>query len=602
MTLKAKTKTNNHSTWDLSIFTKENFLQARKKMTLEYDKFVAKWEPRTDWLKNSRILKEALADFEKLNRLYANGDEENYYWLRSQIDEDDTEVKAKFNQISDFSINLSNQLQFFELRLARLPKNIQSKFMASQDLKPYKHFLERIFAQSAHLLSEGEEKIMSLKDQVSYANWVKMTSSFLSAETAEILSTDHKKVSQSFSEILSLVSSRDKKVRDESAQALNSILKKNIKVGENELNSILADKKINDELRHLARPDSSRHLSDDIDSAVVDSMIKVVARNFPVAHRYYKLKANLLKTKQLKYHERNVSTGQLEVKYSYNQSKKLVQKVLSELDPEFLDIFNNFDQNGRIDVYPKTGKTSGAFCVSESVSQPTFIMLNHSNKLSDVLTLAHEVGHGINNELMRHQQNSLNFGVTLATAEVASTFFEDFVLKMILKKADDEARLEIMMEKLNQDVSTIFRQVALYLFEQELHQKFRLKGYLDSKEIGRLFQKHMAAYMGPFVEQSDGSENWWLHWSHIRLFFYVYSYVSGLLISKYLQNQVLKNKEFVKEIKYFLSTGLSESPQDIFNNLGININDSSFWKKGIKEIESLLLETETLARKLKKIV
>lgn len=593
-------KTANTSQWNLSVLTKEDFSKKRKQLSLAYDKFIAKWEKRTDWLKDPKVLKLVLDDFENLKRFYAP-DEEYYYWLRSQVEEDNAEVTAKFNQVSSFCIDLGNKLQFFELRLSRVPKNIQTKFITDKNLKPYKHFLERLFAMSDYLLSEPEEKIMSLKEQASHSNWVKMTSSFLSIEKAETLSANGKKTSKSFSEILSLISSQDKKVRDDAARAFNLILKNNIKTGENELNSILANKKVDDELRHMNRPDLARHLSDDISSLAIDSMIKVVSSNFPLAQKYYKLKAKLLKVKQLKYHERSVPIGKSEIKYNYEQSKKLFSNVLTELDLEFLDIFNNFDKNGSIDVYPRSGKRSGAFCASESVSWPTFILLNHDNKLNDVLTLAHEVGHGINNEMMRPKQNSLNFGVTLATAEVASTFFEDFVLKAILKEADDETRLAIMMEKLNGDISTIFRQVALYLFEQELHQQFRLKGYLDSVEIGKLFKKHMSAYMGPAIEQSKGSENWWLHWSHIRSFFYVYSYASGLLISKYLQNQVAKDPKFIKDIKYFLSTGTSESPQDIFSNLGIDINSKLFWKKGIKEIEDLLAETEKLAKKLKKI-
>ena len=590
----------NNVKWNLEPLIKEDFLKRRNKITLEYGKFITKWEKRTDWLKDSKVLKMTLDDFENLRHFY-NLDENYYYWLRSQIEEDNTEITAKFNQASSFCIDLDNKIQFFELRLSRVSKNIQTKFISDNNLKPYRHFLERLFAKSDYLLSEPEEKIISLKEQASYSNWVKMTSSFLSVEKAKTLSINGKKTSKSFSEISSLISSQDKKVRDDAAKAFNVILEKNIKIGEHELNSILVNKKVDDELRHMDRPDLARHLSDDISSSAVDTMIKVVSNNFSLAQKYYKLKAKLLKVDKLKYHERSVPIGKLEINYNYEQSKKLLRNVLTELDSEFLDIFNNFDKNGNIDVYPRSGKHSGAFCASESISWPTFIMLNHNNKLNDVLTLAHEVGHGINNEMMRPRQNSLNFGTTIATAEVASTFFEDFVLRAILKEADEETRLAIMMEKLNGDISTIFRQVALYLFEQELHHQFRLKGYLNSVEIGELFKKHMAAYMGPAVEQSKGSENWWLHWSHIRSYFYVYSYASGLLISKYLQNQTAKDYKFIKEIKYFLSTGLSEAPQNIFNNLGVDINNQLFWKKGIKEIEDLLIETEKLARKLKKI-
>ncbi|MFA4942397.1 MAG: M3 family oligoendopeptidase [Patescibacteria group bacterium] len=593
---------NKKNEWDLRILTKENFSKKRRIITLKHQQFINKWQNRQDWLKNPIVLRRALDELENLRRFYANGAEEGYYyWLKSEIDENNSEIKAKYNQINNFNLELSNQLQFFELNLAHLPKKTQIKFSKSPSLQPYKHFLERLFAQANYLLTDQEEKIIRLKEQTSHDNWAKMTSGLLSAEKSQVLSENGRPALKSFSEILNLINHQNKKVREKAVQALNQILQKNIKIGEQEMNSVLANKKVDDELRHMDRPDLARHLNDDIKSSTIDAMIKAVSANFDLSNKYYQLKAKLLKVKKLKYHERNLAIGKSEIKYSYEKSKQVLQKVLSNLDPELAKIFTNFDKNGAIDVYPRSGKRSGAFCVAESISNPTFIMLNHNNRLHGALTLAHEVGHGINNELMRQKQNALNFGTPLSTAEVASTFFEDFILKEISQEANDELKLEIMMEKLNQDVSTIFRQTALYQFEQELHNEFRIKGYLDSDLIGKLFQKHMSAYMGNYVEQSKGSANYWLHWPHIRSFFYVYSYVSGLLISKYLQKKVTKDHKFIEKIKYFLSAGLSESPQAIFQKLGININDPKFWLEGIREVRDLLTATEKLAKKLKKI-
>jgi oligoendopeptidase F len=178
---------------------------------------------------------------------------------------------------------------------------------------------------------------------------------------------------------------------------------------------------------------------------------------------------------------------------------------------------------------------------------------------------------------------------------------EDFVLQELLKEADDETRLALMVQKLNEDISTIFRQIACYQFEQELHQLFRQKGYLSKKEIGQLFIKHMKSYLGDSVDFPVGSENWWVYWSHIRNFFYVYSYASGLLISKHLQFFVKKDHQYINKVKEFLSAGLSDSPKNIFKKLGIDISDKKFWLKGVGEIEQLLDETINLAKKLRKI-
>jgi oligoendopeptidase F len=313
------------------------------------------------------------------------------------------------------------------------------------------------------------------------------------------------------------------------------------------------------------------------------------------------MKARMMAVKRLKYHERNVEYGDISREYPYKEALTIVLKVFRNLDAGFAKILEGYIRNGQMDVYPKKGKSGGAFCMHHLIIHPTYILINHTGKLHDVLTLAHELGHGINNELVREKQNALNFGTPLSTAEVASTFMEDFVLQEILKRADDELRLSIMMMKLNDDVSTIFRQVACYRFEQELHREFRQKGYLSKEEIGALFRKHMAAYMGNAVEQSRGSENWWVYWSHIRTFFYVYSYAGGLLISKSLQHSVKEDPSFIRKVKGFLSAGLSDSPKNIFSNLGIDIADKEFWEKGLDEVENLLQETERLARNLGKI-
>jgi oligoendopeptidase F len=397
------------------------------------------------------------------------------------------------------------------------------------------------------------------------------------------------------------MNSRTRRVRDTAAAAFNGILAKHVDVAEAEINSVLQHKKIDDELRGSPRPDTIRHLSDDIDSDVVDSLIEAVSKRFDIPSRFYRLKADLLKVKQLRYHERNVEYGEVAKQYPYGKSVVLVHQVMSRLDRQFADIFAGFVENGQIDAYPKKGKDSGAFCIHHLLVQPTYILLNHTGKMHDVLTIAHELGHGINNELIRAKQHALDFGTPTSTAEVASTFMEDFVLDEILRKADDDLRLAIMMQKLNDDMSSIFRQVACYRFEQELHREFRDKGYLSKEQIGTLFRKYMAAYMGEAVEQSDGSENWWVYWSHIRYFFYVYSYASGLLISKSLQNAVKKDPAFINEVKEFLSAGLSDSPKNIFANLGIDISDKDFWNKGLDEVERLLNETTALAVRMGKI-
>ncbi len=592
--------------WDLSpLFENDDDSRIEEKKKIIEKKsyeFIRKWRARKDYIRDPSILKEALDEYEAWSKYFGtDGDVGYYFWLRTQQDQNDPELKAKSNKTEEFSRRIQNDIQFFHLRISKIPQKYQRKFLENPALKNYKHFLERIFIESRYLLSEPEEKILNLKVPTSYSNWVKMTSGFLAKEERAVILENGSRRIVTFSEVLSHLNSKNKKTRDSAARAFNDILSRHVEAAEAEINSVLANKKIDDELRKMPRPDLSRHMSDDIESEIVDALIKTVSERFHISSRYYALKARLFKVKKLNYHERNVEYGNIDKRYPYGKTIKLVEKVFGNLDAGFADIFTVFLEKGRIDVYPRRGKASGAFCIHHLLSQPSYILLNHTGKLHDVLTMAHELGHGINNELMREKQNALNFGAPLSTAEVASTFMEDFVLQELMREADEESRLAIMMNKLNDDVSTIFRQAACYRFEQELHHDFRKKGYLPKEEIGKLFQKHMAAYMGDAVEQSKGSENWWVYWGHIRYFFYVYSYASGLLISKSLQNAVKENPKFISKVKGFLSAGLSDSPKNIFKKLGIDITDSGFWNRGLDEVEKLLQETTELAKKLGKI-
>lgn len=576
--------------------------EQRKIIEQKAYEFINTWKNREDYLKDPDVLAQALDQYEQWKRFYGtDGNEGYYFWLRTQQDQNDPKLKAAFNKIEEFSKKLENDSQFFYLRIARIKPEDQKRFLDHEPLAKYRHFLERVFAESRYHLSEPEEKIMNLKSATSYSNWTKMTSGFLTREERVVLLEDGSRASSPFTGIIGLMNSRNRKVRDTAAGAFNGILTKYADVAENELNSVLQNKKVDDELRGSPRPDALRHLADDIETEVVDALIDAVSQRFDIPARYYRLKAKLLKMKILKYHERNVEYGEIAAHYPYGKAVKLVYKVMQKLDPRFAAIFAGFINNGQIDVLPKKGKDSGAFCIHHLMVQPTYILLNHTGKMHDVLTIAHELGHGINNELIREKQHALDFGTPTSTAEVASTFMEDFVLEEIVHRAGAELRLAIMMQKLNDDVSSIFRQVACYRFEQELHREFRAKGYLSKEQIGALFRKHMAAYMGDAVEQSEGAENWWVYWNHIRYFFYVYSYASGLLISKSLQNGVKRDPAFVGKVKEFLSAGLSDSPRNIFSKLGIDIKDRQFWNKGLDEVETLLNETEQLAVRLGKI-
>ncbi len=564
--------------------------------------FAVRWRKRTDYLTQPEVLLQALEEREQLSAHYGTSGKPGYYFdLRSSQDINNPNIRARLNKIEEVGKRNSNAIRFFGLNLGKIPNAQQKAFLEDSLLQKYHVDLAQLFERAKYSLTDPEERIFSLLSEPAYGRWTEMLSGFLAKEERVVLLENGVSATQTFNDLSSLIASQKKEVRDTAAVALNDILANNVDVAENELNAILETKKVSDELRGFERADQSRLVSDNIEAEVVDALVEAVAGQFDIAHRFYALKAKLLGLPRLAYHERGVEYGNLGGEFSYEKSLEVLGKTLSKLDPQFASVLQSFVTNGQIDVYPRLGKRGGAFCAFDRVDLPVYILLNHTNKLRDVTTLAHEVGHGINDELVRLNQPPVYVGTPLSTAEVASTFMEDFVLDELSDASNDDLHLAILMMKLNDDVSTVFRQIAAYRFEQELHPAYVSAGYLSKKEIGEMFQKHMSAYMGAAVEQSPGSENWWVGWHHFRRPFYVYSYASGLLISKSLQRAVKVDPRFITQVKTFLSAGLSDSPKNIFAKLQIDITDSKFWLTGLTEIDQHLAQAEMLAVRLGKI-
>jgi len=293
------------TTWDFAKFYKGDddpaIEENRKAVEQKSYAFINKWKDRKDYLKEPAVLLKALDEYEEWKRNYGTDGNAGYYlWLRTQVDRNNPELKAKFNKIHEFSRKIENDIQFFHLRIAKIPKASQPAFLKYKGLWKYRHFLERIFAEAKYMLSEKEEKVLNLKATTSYENWVRMTSDFLAKEEARVLLEDGRTGMKTLSEISSLTCSNNKKVRDVAAKAFNAIMDKHADVAEVELNSILANKKVDDELRRVSRPDLLRHISDDIESEVVDSLVKSVSGRFHISTQYYELKAKLLGVKMLR--------------------------------------------------------------------------------------------------------------------------------------------------------------------------------------------------------------------------------------------------------------------------------------------------------------
>ncbi len=554
--------------------------------------FVSKWRKNREYLNQPKILATALREYEELIEDSGICTKPSYYiFLSRSLNQQDPRLKAKENLLHAVSLELENSIQFFQLNISKIPKEKQSIFLNSPYLKQYKHFLQRSFSSAKYLLTDKEEKIFNIKSKTSHGNWVDMTSQLLQKQTISITDEQNNKREVPYSEISTYLNSRDKRVRDIAGENFYKVNSKYLEIAEFEINSILENKNISDDYRKIARADLPRLLSDDMDSSIVDTLRESVTNNFKISQRFYNLKSKVLNQNALAYYERNVNLEDITKEYTFNDSIQTVKKVFGSLDSEFLDILNLYLSEGRYDVHPKQSKQGGAFCVSVGSKYPTYILLNHNNRLQDILTIAHESGHGIHTEYS-NTQNPLNQGYSTASAEVASTFFENFVLEEVATNLGKREKDLLLLKSLEEDISTIFRQIACYNFELRIHTEFRNKGFLSVKEISDIFSDEMSKYLGKSVLKDKHMQAGWLYWSHIRSFFYTYSYSSGLLISKNLQYLVKKDRKNIELVKKFFKGGDSKSPKDIFLDIGIDISKRDFWEKGIVEIEKKLIYLE----------
>ena len=550
--------------------------------------FVKKWKNNNEYLKNPKTLSIALKEYEELIQEYGICTKPSYYlFLAREIDQGNPILKSKENLLHSTCLELENCIQFFLLNISKIPKQKQKLFLESEDLKIYKHFLLSSFNQAKYLLTDKEEKIFNLESKTSYANWVNMLSELLQKQSIKILNEKGIKKEVSYSEISKYLDSSKKEVRDYTAEQFYKVNNRYAQIAEYEINSILENKKISDEYRKIQRVDLPRLLSDDMEPNTVDTLRSVVTDSFDISQRFYKLKAKLLKQDSLAYYERNVKVDDIKQEFSFEKSINIVKEVFKKLDKEFLDIMQMYESQGQYDAYPKRGKEGGAFCVGVGSKYPTYILLNHNDRLQDVLTIAHESGHGIHTEYSNNQ-NPLNQGYSTACAEVASTFFENFVLENISENLSEKEKDLLLFKSLEEDVSTIFRQIACYNFELELHKQFRDKGFLSKDDISKIFTQEMSKYLGESVLKDKHMQLGWIYWSHIRSFFYTYSYASGLLISKYLQNLVKEDTQNIKYVKEFFKAGDSKSPKEIFLDMGMDISKKEFWEIGLKEVEEKL--------------
>ncbi len=539
------------------------------------------------FIKSPQSLSEALNDFEKMQKTVSSTKPVWYFKLKKDLNSEDTRSSALATKYDQRITDASNKIKFFEVEISKIPASKYKTFLNHKDLQPYVYFLKKIFNNAKHYLSEPEEQLEDLFSQTSYIMWIEARDRLLNQQ-----SISYKGKNLPITKAINMLSDMPKKDRRIAGEKINQTLKSIAQIAEAEINAIYNYKKVVDERRGFKNSYSATILGYQNDEKAIENFTALVTKYFRIAHRFYRLHAKLLKEKKLTYSDRATTIGVIKKKFDFLSSVELLRDVFGKIDPEYRKIFEQFLEKGQIDVLPKKGKRGGAYC-SDMADLPTYVLLNHVDSVNSLETLAHEMGHAFHSEMSKGQP-VLYRDYTISTAEVASTFFEQAASEEMKKTLSPKEKIIMLHNRIRGDVTTIFRQVACFNFEKDLHDKIRKEGKVSAEDLAVLMNKHLKSYLGDAVELAEDDGYQFVSWMHIRRFFYVYTYAYGQLISRALYENYKKDSSYGEKIKQFLKAGGSMSPEEIFKSIGIDTSKPAFFEAGLKSIERDIERLEKL--------
>ncbi|MEI6316551.1 MAG: M3 family oligoendopeptidase [bacterium] len=552
-----------------------------------YQAFADKYSTDKKYLTDERKLAQAISDYQDLLGT-AIAKPYLYFAYKHDLNSADSIAESKMSLLSERMSKCSNKIVFFSVALSKISKPLQKKYLRSEILKPYRYFLKCVFDRAEHMLSEAEEKILNLQSLPAHELWVQGGAKLLARQTV-VWGGKKIPIAVAIGQIASLPI----KERHALHAIVNEKLKEISDFSESELNAIIIDKKIRDELCGFAKPYSSVVLNYENDVETVENLVQTVTEHFPIAHKFFKLKAKVMKLKRMSYADRNANIGATKKKIPFEKAVEIVRSAFAKVDPLYAETFDSFLRNGQIDVFAVKGKKGGAYC-SSYADMPIYVLLNHLPDFNSVLTMAHEMGHSFHSKLSFENQPALYREYTISAAEVASTLFENFVFDEVFPLLSPQEQIVALHDKINGSIQTIFRQIACFNFELELHNLIRKDGSMSKENIAKLMNKHMQSYLGPVFNLTDDDGYFFVYWSHLRLFFYVYSYAFGELVSNAMYEMYRKDSNFKESIKKFLSAGGSDSPENIFASIGIDVRNPEFFKTGLQKIERDIERLEKL--------
>ena len=518
----------------------------------------------------------------------------SYAMLWFTLDTTDPPRGALIQKAQELGAAIETQLLFFELEWNLIDEERAEELLAAEGLDFCRHHLRTLRRYRPHQLSEPEERIATELDVTGSSAFRRLFTEQVSALEVQLPDAEEP---VSLDEALSRLLAPDRDVRESAAAATTEALRPGLRTRAYLFNTLLADKATKDRLRDYPHWLASRNLANEASDDSVQALIEAVVGRYDLARRWYRLKARLLGLNRLAYCDRMAPVSEAEDEIPYGEAREIVLDCYSTFSPELGETAGGFFSGGYIDGPPRPGKRGGAFCSYTVPSRHPYVMLNYTSRPNDVLTLAHELGHGVHAALAR-PQGIFQFTTPLTMAETASIFGETIVLERLLERAPGPAeRLSLLGGSLDGAVAAVFRQIAMNRFEHAMHSARRESGELPPERFAELWLETQADLLGDAVALHDDYGLWWSYIPHfVDAPGYVYAYAYGHLLALSVYRRYEEAEEgFASSYLDLLRAGGSRPPEELGRIVGVDLGDPGFWSAGLDLIERQLDDAERAA-------
>ena len=579
--------------WDLSEIYKDikdpKIKTDLKKIKKSSDNFLNKWKGKIKDLNSSDFLLCIETYQEICENIHRVGTHSNLIFATNM---ENPEVSRYNSSVSDEFTEIFSSLIFFTLELSKVDDKTINAWMSDNKSNKWKPYLTVLRKRNPYLLDPLVEEILIEKSATGRSAWVRLFD-----ETSASLRFPFKEKELSEAEILNLLSDSDPNNRKIAGKSLSNILDKNKRIFSMILNVISRDRYIEDNKRGFKNIVSSRNLDNDVEDEVVDALVNTVDKAMPqLTHRYYKWKAKEFGKSKLDWWDRNAPLPHTsETSIEWDKAKNIVLDSFASFHPEMSDIAGLFFKNGWIDARVRQGKASGAFAHPSVPSLHPYILVNYQGKIRDVMTLAHELGHGVH-QILAAKNGLLMAETPLTLAETASVFGEMLVFRKLLDESPTEQKKQLLAGKIEDMLNTVVRQIGFHQFEVKFHEA-RIKSELTPDEISDIWMETQSHAVGPSINLNNDYRVLWGYIPHfVHTPFYVYAYAFGdSLVNALWQSYQVSNKQsFSKKYIEMLTAGGTKSHNELLKPFKLSAYESSFWDQGVSMITGLMDELEQL--------